>query len=147
MQHSTQRPDPFGRLMSDDGSQSRFQNLTDIYALQGTVGPDGENQADDIAKVEILMDQLGEIDLSQTDGPTGYYGERLKQAVQRFQKKSGLAESGRVAPADPTIRAIRRALEETHPSNTGPRDGGISHPAATPSTPPLAGPPGLSGTV
>lgn len=104
------RPDPFGRLMAEDNSQDKLRNLVDIFSISSPVGPDSTNNAEDVARVEIMMDQLGELDLSHTDGPTGYYGERLKQAISAFQKKVGLPETGRIAPSDTTMTAARQAL-------------------------------------
>ncbi len=102
--------DPFGRMLPDDGSQSRFRDMNDALKLEAPIGPNGKNSPDDVARIEIVMDQLGELDLAATDGPTGFYGERLRQAIIAVQQRYNLPETGRVAPNDATMAAIRRTL-------------------------------------
>ena len=116
-------PDPFGRLATDDGSQDRFKNLSDIFNISSAVGPSDANDPDDVARVEILMDHLGELNLGLTDGPTGYYGERLKQAISAFQTKSGLPATGRIAVSDSTMAAVQRTMASEQPSQNQQRTG------------------------
>jgi peptidoglycan hydrolase-like protein with peptidoglycan-binding domain len=125
-----ERPDPFGRLLGDDGSQDKFRGLSDVFNISSPVGVTEENLPDDVARVEIMMDHLGELDLRQTDGPTGFYGERLKQAVMAFQKKVGLPETGRLAPADSTMAAVKKMMK-TESSSPDQPSGGMAQEAAT----------------
>ena len=109
--HNNKQPDPFGRLMSDDGSQDKFRGMSDVFKITSPVGPTDENTPDDVARVEILMDHVGELDLKQTEGPTGFYGERLRQAIMAFQKRAGLPTTGRITPSGTTMVAVKRAMD------------------------------------
>ncbi len=113
------RPDPFGRLMADDGSQDQFRGLSDVFEISSPVGPNEKNTPDDVARAEIIMDSLGELDLGQTDGPTGFFGERLRQAIMAFQKRAGLQQTGRLAASDTTMIAARKALDSETPGSVG----------------------------
>lgn len=105
--------DPFGRMTPDDGSQDRFRDMPDITLLESAVGPSDDNRPDDVAKVEIMLDQSGLLNLRETDGPTGFYGERLRQAISALQRKLGLTENGRIAPGDPAHMALQKNVEKT----------------------------------
>ena len=124
------RPDPFGRLMSDDGSQDKFRGMSDVFNITSPVGPNDENTPDDVARVEILMDHVGELDLKQTEGPTGFYGERLRQAIMAFQKRASLPTTARITPTGTTMVAVKRAMDVEHPgANT--QAGGMVQEAAS----------------
>jgi len=109
--------DPFGRIAPSDGSQERLSNLGDVNVLEAPVGPTDENRPDDVARVEFLLDQAGLLNLKETEGVTGFYGERLRQAINALQRQSGLAQNGRIVPDDPTHAALRN-----HPTNTASGD-------------------------
>jgi len=82
--------DLFGRMLPPARPEPEISNLKNLFKLAESVGGSSSNRRRDVAKVEALMDQTGYLDLRQTDGPTGYYGERLRQAVEGFQKDHGL---------------------------------------------------------
>ena len=104
-----QTADPFGRMAPDDGTQERFRAMADVTILEAPVGPTDDNRPDDIAKTEIMLDRIGLLDLRETDGPTGYYGERLRQAIIALQRQLGQTGTGRIVPNDPTHVALQRA--------------------------------------
>ncbi|NQV45765.1 MAG: peptidoglycan-binding protein [Rhodospirillales bacterium] len=100
--------DPFGRMIPDDGSQTRFRDMANTTMLEAAVGPTDDNRPDDIAKTEVMLNRIGLLDLRETEGPTGYYGERLRQAITALQRQSGLTETGRIVPNDPTHMALQK---------------------------------------
>lgn len=100
--------DPFGRMLPDDGSQTRFHDMANTTMLEAAVGPTDDNHPDDVAKTEIMLNRAGLLDLRETEGPTGFYGERLRQAITALQRQSGLAETGRIVPNDPTHMALQK---------------------------------------
>lgn len=105
--------DPFGRMIPDDGSQDRFRDMPDITILEAAIGPKNDNRPEDVAKIEIMLDQVGLLDLQETDGPTGFYGERLRQAINILQRQSRLKETGKVAPGDRTHVALQQRIGNT----------------------------------
>jgi peptidoglycan hydrolase-like protein with peptidoglycan-binding domain len=64
-----------------------------------------------VAKVETLITQIGNLDLRQTDCVTGYYGERLKQATEGFQKDNNLKTNGLIGPRGGTMHTMTRSLK------------------------------------
>ena len=76
------------------------------FALSAPVGPNGTNGRLDVAKVETLTGTLGDFDLDRTEGPTGYYGERLKQGVEKYQKTNDLKVDGVLKPDGETLRKM-----------------------------------------
>lgn len=104
--------DPFGRMMPPAKPEPEISNLMDLLNLSESVGATAPNHRRDVAKVESLMDQAGYLDLQQTDGPTGFYGECLKQAVKNFQKDNGLKKDGTVNPNGETVKAIAQTAAE-----------------------------------
>jgi peptidoglycan hydrolase-like protein with peptidoglycan-binding domain len=128
-------PDPFGRLMEDDGSQNKFKNMENLTSLDGAIGPTAENDPDDVAKVELLMSKLGELNLQDTDGPTGYYGERLRQAIVSYQRKNQIPQSGAIVPNDPTMVAISNAVATLQPTPDNRHAGGPDDASVVPLAP------------
>jgi peptidoglycan hydrolase-like protein with peptidoglycan-binding domain len=112
-------PDPFGRI----AGARREQNVT-IRAdggaplVVGSVGRTGTNKRRDVATIEVLLGQTGHLDLNETDGPTGYYGTRLGQAIKRFQKDHGLTADGLVTPDGETLKTIERQSLPAHREGT-----------------------------
>ncbi len=136
-------PDPFGRL-PEPAKPERF-NLRDIFSLSAPVGMAGKNSHDDVAKVEGLIGAAGPLDLWKTDGPTGYYGARLEDAVKRFQKSKGLKVDGHLNPVGETIGSLHdhlsrkvARLKEDQGNNPGPDDD-WDVPSDGPKTPPTVG--------
>jgi len=98
--------DPFGRVRTSDGSQENLKSIADLANIKKPVGIDLDNNADDVARLEMLLDQTGDMDLKPSEGPTGYFGQRLLEAITRFQKRMGLPPTGMVRPGDQTHRAL-----------------------------------------
>nr|BDD47279.1 hypothetical protein 3 [bacterium] len=100
------RRDPFGRIASSDGSQERLKAIADLSNIVSTIGEDGENAPEDVARVEMMLEATGDMDLRPSEGPTGYFGQRLLEAISQFQKRMGLTPTGFVRPGDSTHRAL-----------------------------------------
>ncbi len=98
-----------GRLYEQATKSDReIINLKNPFRLSSPVGISSSNLRRDVAKVETLMSQTGYLDLDKTDGPTGYYGERLKQSVQNFQKDKGLKKDGLINPRGETMQTLKK---------------------------------------
>lgn len=111
----SRRNDPFGRLPSGGEIDWRLSDAVgDPFVLSAAVGgKDADaSRPTDVAKVETVLGKTGHLDLGVADGPTGYYGTRLKQGIERFQKEKGLAVDGRLEPGGETIRALRDTLAD-----------------------------------
>jgi hypothetical protein len=80
----------------------------DIFALSDAVGPRKRNRRHDVLKIETLFANTGDHDLE--DGPTGYAGSQLDQAIRAFQKRRGLAVDGVLEPGGETIAALESEL-------------------------------------
>ncbi len=119
LQNPTPTTDPFGRMIPDDGSQDRFRQMSDVTMLEASVGPTDDNRPDDVAKTEIMLDQAGFLDLRETEGPTGFYGERLRQAIIALQRQMGLTENGRIEPGGPTHNALQRSVKDAGQNKPG----------------------------
>lgn len=98
------------RTMVDPGDP-RFR----LDLLSAPVGDGGHNDRLDVAKVESLLGAHGYLDLAKTEGPTGYAGVRLTDAVKRFQKDNDLKVDGRLNPGGETIGALVRAANAVPP--------------------------------
>ena len=88
-------------------------NEADLFKLSAPVGRTQKNNPIDVAKVEAVMGATGNLDLSVTSGPTGYFGERLEGAVKEFQKKENLQIDGVLNPEGQTIAQAETIAEKT----------------------------------
>ncbi|MBC8267612.1 MAG: peptidoglycan-binding protein [Rhodospirillaceae bacterium] len=102
-------PDPLGRLLEPE--QPGSFDLVQPFVLGKAVGAGGNNARANVAKIETLLGLAGVMDLKQTDGPTGYAGQRLLDGIRAFQKQNGLNVDGRAAPDGPTIKALSQSLQ------------------------------------
>ncbi|MBI5165662.1 MAG: peptidoglycan-binding protein, partial [Magnetospirillum sp.] len=76
----------------------------DVFALHGSVGPSGaDNHRPDVAKVETFLATTGHYKPVTADGPSGWYGPALKDAIGRFQKDNALAVDHTLTPGGETI--------------------------------------------
>lgn len=92
--------------------------------LTAPVGDGGRNERLDVAKVESLLGARGYLDLDKTEGPTGYAGVRLTDAVKRFQKDNGLKVDGRLNPDGETIGALAQAAPQSPENGPDSQRGG-----------------------
>jgi peptidoglycan hydrolase-like protein with peptidoglycan-binding domain len=96
-----------GSLLGDSKSTLNLSNaLDDGPEISQSVGLKGKNAPKDIAKVETLLGAHQALDLSKTDGPTGYMGQRLDQGIKRFQKSNGLKIDGVINPAAEMVPGV-----------------------------------------
>jgi|GEM_PF-2228416 len=100
--------DPFGRIRPEEKPEPAVTNLGDASKLNRPVGEQGKNDRRDVAKVETMLGRTGALDLKKTDGPTGYWGERTREATRAFQKQNGLMVDGQINPGGETIRALAK---------------------------------------
>lgn len=97
---------PIGRIFRD--------RTPDLVA---PVGREGENERFDVALIETLLAKTGFFDLVQTEGPTGYYGMALEDAIRKFQKTEKLKVDGLVNPGGPTLAALATRLAAAEGAN------------------------------
>lgn len=100
-------PDSLGRVGM--GTWRRRKSSRGLGMLDAPVGRRGDNDRTDVVKIETLLSKSGYLDLDATEGPTGYYGARVEDALKRFQKDGGLKADGLVNPDGPTLAALTRA--------------------------------------
>ncbi len=98
-------PDPLARR-EDRKPKPRPKTET----LSASVGDAGTNDRRDVAKVEKMLGKTGDLDLKQTDGPTGYWGMRTSDATKAFQKKNKLKVDGQINPSGPTLKKLGEAV-------------------------------------
>lgn len=101
--------DPFGHRYRTDLAEEEF-DFSAPFNPSGSIGDRGKNDRNDVANLEGLLRLTGDMDLSRTDGPTGYYGSRLDEGIRRFQTRRGLTVDGVVNPGGQTIRALKTEL-------------------------------------
>lgn len=87
------------------------------FELEASVGRRGANDRIDVAKIETLLGKAGYLDLDTTEGPTGFYGARVENALKKFQRDGGLKTDGLVNPDGPTMVALRQQAEPDDRSN------------------------------
>ena len=80
------------------------------FDLSGDVGRGFATARPDAIRLEAILANSGDHDLSATDGPTGYWGTALDAALRGYQKRNGLTVDGWARPDGPTIRHMRDAL-------------------------------------
>lgn len=98
--------DPFGRLFAEPKPDPDIMNFKNPFRLGNSVGMEGLNSRRDVAKVESLLGRANALDLSKTDGVTGFFGARTDDAVKKFQKDRGLKVDGLITPNGPTLRTL-----------------------------------------
>ncbi|MAO54179.1 MAG: hypothetical protein CMM61_00590 [Rhodospirillaceae bacterium] len=101
--------DPFGRVAADDPDDAF--DFSDPFHPAAAVGARGRNAPNDVANLEGLLRLAGDMDLVPTDGPTGYFGARLDDAIRAFQRRNGLTVDSAVHPGGETLRALARHLQ------------------------------------
>ena len=117
--------DPFGRVLAEPKPDPEISNLRNLFRISQSVGMEGRNKRRDVAKVESLLGRLGELNLAETDGVTGFAGARLDEAVRRFQKRHRLKVDGQINPGGETIAtagAVLAASEKEPDSGNGEGD-------------------------
>lgn len=67
------------------------------------------NRREDVIKVETILGNTGHHDLSRTDGPLGWWGERQEKAVKAWQGDNGLKVDGLLKPNGPTISSLKKS--------------------------------------
>lgn len=109
----------------DEDAPDPFQNGDSpgsYFSLSDSLGDDRPNRRNDAIKVETILGNTGYIDLSKTDGPLGYWGDRQDKAVRKWQDDNGLEVDGVLKPGGPTISSMKKA--------TGSLLGGFTAPTA-----------------
>ena len=108
-------PNPFYRQRSPRDEPPL--DCSNPFALSARVGEWGANGREDVGKIEVLMKLAGVHDLEPTDGPTGFFGSRLRTAVRAYQKNRGLTVDGEINPDGETLRTLAHDLQHMAPVN------------------------------
>jgi len=96
----------------------------DGLALTDAVGPDAANRRHDVARVEALLGGAGALDVTATEGPTGYFGRRTDAAIRKLQRDRRLKVDGLITPKGPTLKALMRSLPRAPvPAFAAPKGG------------------------
>ncbi len=128
-------PDPFGRLMAEPRPEPEITGFRNPFRISDSVGIEGRNNRRDVAKVESLFGRLGELNLDETDGVTGFAGARLDEAIRRFQKRNQLKVDGQVNPGGETITTTGAVLAANQDSDSDANDGSDQPPRKEPVLP------------
>ena len=80
------------------------------FDLGDTVGLGRANRRHDMLKVETLLANAGDLDLSKTGGAMGYGLYTVDDAVRKFQGRNGLKVDGWLRPDGPTIAKLKDQL-------------------------------------
>lgn len=128
-----QNDDLFGRVRPNTKQDAAIADLSEPHKLSAPVGEQGQNQRRDVAKTELLLGHAGTLDLDQTEGPTGYWGERTRQATRAFQKQHRLKVDGRINPGGETIRALAKIAGGAIRAFSGQKMPAVTAPVPEPS--------------
>ena len=82
------------------------------FDLGGKVSLYEKNHPTDVAKVQSAAQQLGDMDLSISKGVTGIWGPTDHDGILGLQKRTGNKQDGKVFPNGPTIKTIKREVQE-----------------------------------
>lgn len=95
----------------------------EMTQIDRKIGPHRDNAREDVARLEVMLDAVGKMDLNRTKGPTGYYGVLHNDAIRTFQKDRGLKVDGEVFPGGETLTALAQNLEDKGKTPPTPKQG------------------------
>ena len=116
-------PDPFGRVLAAPKPEPEIMNFKNPFRIRESVGMDGLNARRDVAKVESLLGRVGDLNLAETDGVTGFVGLRMDEAIRRFQKRNRLRVDGQINPGGETLTTLGATLAAELESDADTNDG------------------------
>jgi hypothetical protein len=90
--------------------EDELPGSTDWLKLDGDVGLGRANKRADLVKVESLLANSGDLDLSDIGGPTGYGLYTVEDCVKKYQRRNGLDVDGWMRPGGPTISKMEKLL-------------------------------------
>lgn len=90
--------------------EDELPGSTDWLKLDGDVGLGRANKRADLVKVESLLANSGDLDLSDIGGPTGYGLYTVEDGVKKYQRRNGLDVDGWMRPGGPTISKLEKQL-------------------------------------
>ena len=99
-------------------TDERAPDLSNIYYLKGQITGQGNINRNDVAKIEVLFNQVSVFDLSETQRPTGYYGLRLEQGLKKSKK---MGKNGDKVLADLNPEETEHLHRITDGSNINPK--------------------------
>ncbi|MFO0987986.1 MAG: peptidoglycan-binding domain-containing protein [Alphaproteobacteria bacterium] len=85
--------------------------------LAGTVGNGFDNRPADVAAVQRLLGATGDLPEDPFDRPRGFIDENTTRAIESFQRRTGLADDGWLAPNGETERALHAAVADLARAN------------------------------
>ncbi len=91
-----------------------------MLTINNTIGRTDANDSNDIRDLETLLSRTGHLNLNKTDGPTGYFGTRLEQAIKSYQKDNDLKVDGRLNPGGETVVQLAKSGEISKPTKPVP---------------------------
>jgi hypothetical protein len=80
------------------------------FDLSGPVGMRFASARDDAIRLEGILANSGDLDLSERGGPTGYWGLAQDKALRGYQRRNGLAVDGWAGPGGETVAHMRDAF-------------------------------------
>jgi peptidoglycan hydrolase-like protein with peptidoglycan-binding domain len=98
----------FSGFGADD--ENELPGSSDWFKLDGEVGLGRANKRADLVKVESLLANSGDLDLSEIGGPTGYGLYTVEDGVKKYQSRNGLDVDGWMKPGGPTISKMKEQL-------------------------------------
>ncbi len=98
----------FSGFGTDD--ENELPGSSDWFKLDGEVGLGRANKRADLVKVESLLANSGDLDLSDIGGPTGYGLYTVEDGVKKYQSRNGLDVDGWMKPGGPTISKMKEQL-------------------------------------
>lgn len=107
-QGMTMRLSDFGSRMSRETDRVLSDRF--LFDLGSTIGPGRVNQPGEVRKIETLLDLTGDIVVPREFGPSGGFGDDMREGVRAFQRREGLVDDGILRPGGPTITRMRDRL-------------------------------------
>ena len=91
-----------GSLIKDGGDA--------LYKTRAGIGEGEVNGRIDVAKAETLLEQAGAMDLTDLEGPTGFWADDKEAGILKFQTANGLKTDGKMLPHGETMRTLESKL-------------------------------------
>ena len=105
-------PDPVIDRMRDTwrGGKLFKEGGESLYKTRAGIGEGEVNGRIDVAKAETLLEQAGAMDLTDLEGPTGFWADDKEAGIRKFQTANGLKTDGKMLPHGETMRALEAKL-------------------------------------
>jgi len=108
-----------GSLIKDGGDA--------LYKTRAGIGEGEVNGRIDVAKAETLLEQAGAMDLTDLEGPTGFWADDKEAGILKFQTANGLKTDGKMLPHGETMRTLESKLAPKPVAHPKPACGMAGH--------------------